>query len=53
MASLILARNPNLTRNQVLNKMIQASDYPNLRHPYYGRGRVDMQRYLQNEGLSN
>ncbi len=51
MASLIWAHQPSLTRDQVLNKMIQASDYPNNPHPYYGHGRVDMRRYLINEGL--
>lgn len=53
MAALIWSRQPNLKDFQVLNKMKAAGDYPFGNHPFFGYGRVDMRKYLNNEGIPN
>jgi serine protease len=51
MAALIWSKDPSMTREQVLEKMIKASDFPVYMPDYFGHGRVDMAKYLANEGL--
>jgi hypothetical protein len=53
MATLIWSNQPSLTANQVLDKMKAASDYPTGSHPFFGYGRLNMQTYLDNEGINN
>ncbi len=51
MAALIWAREPNLSRSEVFEKIILASDRAFTKHHYFGHGRINMQTYLDNEGL--
>ena len=52
MAALIWANDPQLTRNDVLTKMANAADRGlNNPHPDFGYGRVNMQSFVDNEGL--
>lgn len=50
MAALIWAKNPNMNRDQVLQKMRAASDWPHSKDRLFGHGRVQMRTYLENEG---
>lgn len=51
-ATLIWSNDSSLTRDEVIAKMIAASDYPTFQHPYFGHGRVNMDTYLTNEGFN-
>ena len=51
MAALIWAREPDLSRSEVFEKIKSASDRAVAKHPYFGHGRINMQTYLDNEGL--
>ncbi len=52
MAALIWANEPHLNRAEVLTKMAAASDrFLTNPHPDFGYGRINMQQYVDNEGL--
>lgn len=53
MAALMWAREPHLNRSDILGKMKAAADRPtsNSRHNNFGHGRINMQTYVNNEGL--
>jgi len=51
MAALIWAREPGLSRSEVFEKIKSASDRAVVKHPHFGYGRINMQAYLDNEGI--
>ena len=51
MAALIWAREPFLSRSDVLAKMQAAADLPITPNDSFGYGRINMQTYLTNEGI--
>ena len=51
MAALIWAREPFLSRDDVIAKMKAAADWPNSPDLEFGYGRINMQTYLDNEGI--
>lgn len=50
-AALIWAREPFLSPSDVIGKMRAASDMPNSPHQDFGYGRINMQTYIDNEGI--
>lgn len=52
LVALIWSSNPSLSRGEVLEKMKLASDRNENKHPRFGHGEIDMEKFVENEGFN-